>query len=58
MWDSSTVGEKFIAWTDETPRLDEILTTISLWWMLETFPKAIYPYREVSSSLRRLSTLH
>ena len=46
-----TVGEKFIAWTDETPSLDEILTTISLWWMLETFPKAIYPYREVSPSL-------
>ena len=42
------MGEKFVAWTDVTPSVDEILTTVSMWWMLETFPKAIYPYREVS----------
>ena len=50
------MGEKFIAWTDETPSLDEILTTVSLWWMMETFPKAIYPYREVGQSLSILVT--
>lgn len=35
-------------WTDETPSLDEILASVSLYWLTDTFPRAIYPYREVS----------
>ncbi|KAG9188544.1 microsomal epoxide hydrolase [Alternaria panax] len=41
------IGEKFLHWTDEDPSLDTILTDISLYWFTESFPRSIYPYREL-----------
>ena len=40
------VGEKFIQWTDKTPPLDDILDSVSLYWFTESFPRAIYGYRQ------------
>jgi len=40
------IGEKFILWSDETPSLDIILESVTLYWLTETFPTSIYPYRE------------
>lgn len=42
------IGEKFMEWTDETPSLNDILASVSLYWLTDTCPRAIYPYREVS----------
>lgn len=42
------IGEKFLAWTDEDPPMDEILASVTLYWLTETFPRSIYPYRQVS----------
>ncbi|SPO06244.1 related to epoxide hydrolase [Cephalotrichum gorgonifer] len=42
----SWVGEKFLAWTDDDPPLDEILTSVSLYWLTRCFATTIYPYRE------------
>jgi hypothetical protein len=42
------IGEKFLEWTDETPSLNDILASVSLYWLTDTCPRAIYPYREVS----------
>lgn len=32
------VGEKFLERSDDTPSLDEILTSVTLWWLTDTFP--------------------
>jgi len=40
------IGEKFLEWTDETPSLNDILASVSLYWLTDTCPRAIYPYRE------------
>jgi microsomal epoxide hydrolase len=50
------IGEKFLAWTDTDPPLDEILASVALYWFTETFPTSIYPYRQVSNRLN--SFLH
>lgn len=42
------VGEKFLEWSDHDPSLDTILEAVTLYWLTETFPRAIYTYREVS----------
>jgi microsomal epoxide hydrolase len=39
------IGEKFQDWTDTTPSLDQILEAITLYWLTNTFPRAVYPYR-------------
>lgn len=39
------LGEKHLEWTDEDPDLDEILATVSLYWLTNTFPRCIYNYR-------------
>jgi microsomal epoxide hydrolase len=36
-----------VAWLDK-PSLEAILESITLWWLTETYPRAIYPYREVN----------
>ncbi|KAK5119120.1 hypothetical protein LTR62_000331 [Meristemomyces frigidus] len=41
----SWIGEKFLEWTDEDPALETILASVSLYWLTETFPRCIYPYR-------------
>lgn len=44
----SWIGEKFLEWTDEDPSLDEILDSVSLYWLTDTFARCVYPYRSVS----------
>ncbi|KAL2356293.1 Alpha/Beta hydrolase protein [Cryomyces antarcticus] len=39
------IGEKFRDWSDTTPSLDQILEAVTFYWLTETFPRAIYPYR-------------
>ena len=38
------IGEKFIEWTDTTPPLQQILDSVTLYWLTDTFPRCIYPY--------------
>jgi hypothetical protein len=45
------IGEKFLDWTDEDPPLDTILESVTLYWVTETLPRALYPYRQVSLSM-------
>ncbi|KAF4997501.1 hypothetical protein FGRMN_3865 [Fusarium graminum] len=40
------IGEKFRDWTDKDPSFEEILTSVSLYWLTDTFPTSIYPYRQ------------
>lgn len=42
----SWLGEKYLDWSDESPSLDEILKSVSLYWLTECFATTIYPYRE------------
>ncbi|GAB7365446.1 hypothetical protein MBLNU230_g6520t1 [Neophaeotheca triangularis] len=46
------IGEKFLEWTDEDPPLDDILASVTLYWLTETFPRCIYPYRGIYSEPR------
>jgi microsomal epoxide hydrolase len=39
------IGEKFLDWTDDTPPIDTILESVSLYWLTDTFATTIYPYR-------------
>lgn len=48
----SWIGEKFLEWTDEDPALDDILESVSLYWLTDTFPRCIYPYRALASGGR------
>ncbi|KAL6920604.1 hypothetical protein ACHAP8_007378 [Fusarium lateritium] len=41
------IGEKFRDWTDEEPPIDETLTSVSLYWLTDTFPTSIYAYRQI-----------
>lgn len=43
------IGEKLLEWTDVDPPVEKILQLVTLWWLTETFPRSIYPYREVTS---------
>lgn len=42
------IGEKFLAWTDKDPSVDEILDDVTLYWFTNSFPRAIHTYREHS----------
>lgn len=42
------VGEKFLEWSDKDPSIDEILTSVTAWYLTDTFPSSIYNYRDVS----------
>ncbi|KAJ5124278.1 uncharacterized protein N7515_008103 [Penicillium bovifimosum] len=41
------IGEKFLEWVDDPLPADEILESVTLYWLTETFPRAIYTYRQV-----------
>jgi len=43
---SHRIGEKFLEWTDEDPSLDTILDSVTLYWLTQSFPRAIYPYAQ------------
>ncbi|KAL4810130.1 Alpha/Beta hydrolase protein [Aspergillus unguis] len=40
------VGEKFLQWPDAPIPKQTILECVTLYWFTESFPRAIYPYRE------------
>ncbi|KIV81633.1 hypothetical protein PV11_03803 [Exophiala sideris] len=40
------IGEKFIARTDETPSLEDILDDVMLYWFTQSFLRCIHPYGE------------
>ncbi|RVX73342.1 hypothetical protein B0A52_02984 [Exophiala mesophila] len=44
------IGEKFIEWTDTTPTTEDILDSVTLYWFTQSFPRCIYPYRELGRS--------
>ncbi|KAH8703842.1 Alpha/Beta hydrolase protein [Talaromyces proteolyticus] len=39
------IGEKFLEWVDDPLPPEVILESITLYWLTETFPRAIYTYR-------------
>ncbi|KAJ4328123.1 hypothetical protein N0V84_001492 [Fusarium piperis] len=41
----SWIGEKILAWTDQDPPLDKILETVTLYWLTDTYPRAMYHNR-------------
>jgi len=49
----SWIGEKFLEWSDEDPSFDDILESVTLYWMTDTFPRCIYPYRGLTGSDER-----
>ncbi|CDM31988.1 hypothetical protein DTO013E5_9654 [Penicillium roqueforti] len=40
------IGEKFLDWVDDPLALEDILESVTLYWLTETFPRAIYTYRQ------------
>ena len=40
------IGEKLQSWTDKTPSVDEMLDSVTLYWLTESFPRAIFGYRQ------------
>ena len=51
------IGEKYLEWTDEDPSTEEVLRTVTLYWLTDTFPRAIYPYRAFFGSKARANKL-
>ncbi|ORY64618.1 epoxide hydrolase [Leucosporidium creatinivorum] len=45
------LAEKFRDWVDEELSKDEILETVTVWWLLGTYPKAIYAYSELTTGV-------
>jgi hypothetical protein len=39
------VGEKLHEWTDATPPMEVVLQWLTLYWLTQSFPTSIYPYR-------------
>ncbi|KAK1076513.1 hypothetical protein LTR33_008880 [Friedmanniomyces endolithicus] len=46
------IGEKFLEWTDDDPPLETILESVTLYWLTDTFPRCIYPYRGMFAGTR------
>ncbi|RAL10974.1 epoxide hydrolase family protein [Aspergillus homomorphus CBS 101889] len=40
------IGEKYLDWVDEPLPLNDILESVTLYWLTESFPRALYHYRE------------
>lgn len=40
------VGEKFLQWSDKNPSVDAVLDSVTLYWFTQSFPRAIYVYRQ------------
>ncbi|KAM0752398.1 epoxide hydrolase [Meredithblackwellia eburnea MCA 4105] len=45
------LGEKFRDWVEEQIDLDEFLEIATMWWILESFPTAIYAYSELTTGV-------
>ena len=52
------IGEKFLTWTDETPPLDHILDSITLYWFTQSYPRCIYTYRQFHGSSAGNYSIH
>ncbi|KAL2831246.1 Alpha/Beta hydrolase protein [Aspergillus pseudoustus] len=46
------LGEKYLEWPDAPFSSQTILELVSLYWLTDTYPRAIYPYRENTLSPR------
>ncbi|KAL3492575.1 Alpha/Beta hydrolase protein [Aspergillus germanicus] len=40
------IGEKYLEWPDVPLSSETILELVTLYWLTDTYPRAIYPYRE------------
>ncbi|KAL2838757.1 Alpha/Beta hydrolase protein [Aspergillus pseudodeflectus] len=40
------IGEKYLEWPDAPLSSETILELVTLYWLTDTYPRAIYPYRE------------
>ncbi|EKV19229.1 Epoxide hydrolase [Penicillium digitatum PHI26] len=40
------IGEKYLEWVDDPLAPEDILESVTLYWLTETFPRAIYAYRQ------------
>ncbi|GES57515.1 epoxide hydrolase [Aspergillus terreus] len=52
------IGEKYLEWVDDPLPSETILELVSLYWFTESFPRAIYPYREHFIAPKDAGTLH
>ncbi|EME38863.1 epoxide hydrolase-like protein [Dothistroma septosporum NZE10] len=45
------IGEKMMAWSDSSsqPSLEQILETVSLYWLTDSITRGLYPYRRFAS---------
>ncbi|KAJ7126248.1 Alpha/Beta hydrolase protein [Mycena epipterygia] len=41
------IGEKFMDWTDEDPKIETVLEAVSLYWFTDTIARSLYPYRQL-----------
>ena len=52
------IGEKYIAWTDTKPSTHDILDSVMLYWVTETFARCIYPYIDIFGRGDDSTTFH
>lgn len=52
------IAEKFDTWTDETPPLDDILDSVTLYWHTQSFARCIFPYRHLDTVRHDAKELH
>lgn len=50
------IGEKYLEWVDDPLAPEDILESVTLYWLTETFPRAIYAYRQVGFAHRFLTS--
>jgi len=43
------IGEKYLDWVDEELDLEVILESVTLYWLTQTYPRSLYPYREIAA---------
>ena len=41
------IGEKFLDWTDHDPSLEDILESVTLYWLTNCFATSLWPYRQL-----------
>jgi microsomal epoxide hydrolase len=44
----SWIGEKFLEWTDKDPSVEEVIRSVTLYWLTDTIQTSFYAYRDVS----------
>ncbi|KAL3410565.1 putative epoxide hydrolase [Aspergillus fumigatus] len=51
-------GKNFLDWVNDSLPLDTILEFVSLYWFTKSFPRAIYPYREMLKAPHDADAMH